>query len=100
MFQFMTEFRFLKVLRGIFFKSCKSVAKTRGGMGVPLSFAVNLLFTTQPQEMLLKSDGKLPMTLLSDGSRSSIELQPCTSIRTATGDSVLLRDCILVSEEF
>jgi len=46
-FRFMTEFRFLEVLRGHFSKLCKSVEKTREGVGgTPFSFAVNLLLTT------------------------------------------------------
>ena len=46
-----------------------------------------------------KLDRKLPVKRLSDGSRLSLEL-PRTSIGTARGDSVLLQDCIFVSEEF
>ena len=41
-FQFMKGFRFLEVLRGHFSKSCKSVEKTRGVGGTPLSFALNV----------------------------------------------------------
>jgi len=36
-FRFMTEFRFLEVGRGHFSKLCKSIEKTRGGMGLFLS---------------------------------------------------------------
>ena len=36
----------LKVLRGHFSKLSKSIDKTGGGMGVPLSFPVDTLLTT------------------------------------------------------
>jgi len=49
--------------------------------------------------MLLKIDKKLPVSRNSAHFRSSIELQTRTSIGTATGDSVLICDCIFVSEE-
>ena len=50
--------------------------------------------------MLLKIDKKLPVSWLSARSCSSIELHPRTSIGTNTGDSVLVRDLIFVSQKF
>ena len=58
-FRFMTEFRFLEILRGPFSKSRKSVEKTIGGMGYTY-LVRRYLIQTQPREMLLQIDTRKP----------------------------------------